>query len=293
MPKQQQMTRLPPFSKASIVGAGPAPAFEGHHGALFNEDCLAFLSRVASESVDTIFADPPFNLGKVYGPAVNDEISETDYIEWCQAWIDECIRVLKPGGSFFTYNLPRWNVLFAAHLMAREMTFRHWIAISMKAGLPIAGRLYPAHYSLLYFSKGKPRTFRKIRTPIEVCRHCGGEIKDYGGHRSSMHPDGVNLSDVWTDIPPVRHWKFKSKKRGANQLSTKLLARVIHLSTNEGDLVLDPFGGSGTTFDVAERHDRYWLGSEIENCDVIVERLGDSDLSHHVTGDWVEEAALT
>ena len=61
-----------------------------------------------------------------------------------------------------------------------------------------------SHYSLLYFSKGKPKTFRKIRTPIEVCRHCGGEIKDYGGHRHSMNPLGVNLKDVWTDIPPVR-----------------------------------------------------------------------------------------
>jgi site-specific DNA-methyltransferase (adenine-specific) len=171
------------------------------------------------------------------------------------------------------------------------MMFRHWIAISIKASLPITGRLYPAHYSLLYYSKGKPKTFRKIRTPIETCRHCGGEIKDYGGHRGAMNPDGVNLTDVWTDIPPVRHWKFKSKKRGANQLSTKLLSRVIHLSTVEGDLVLDPFGGSGTTFDVAEHHDRYWIGSEIESCDVIVERLRDSEVGHHHTGDWVEQAA--
>ncbi len=175
--------------------------------------------------------------------------------------------------------------------MAREMTFRHWIAVSMKAGLPIPGRLYPAHYSLIYYSKGKPKTFRKIRTPIELCRHCGGEIKDYGGHRDAMHPDGVNLSDVWTDVPPVRHWKFKSKKRGANQLSTKLVSRVIHLSTIEGDLVLDPFGGSGTTFDVAEHHDRYWIGSEIESCDVIIERMGSTSVEHHLSSDWIERAA--
>lgn len=286
------MTNLPPFAPSlAVPGTGPAPVMTTHHGALYNADCLDFLRRVADESVDTVFADPPFNLGKVYGPRVNDEISESDYVEWSKAWIDECVRVLKPGGSFFTYNLPRWNIVFGAHLMAREMTFRHWIAVSIKAGLPITGRLYPAHYSLLYYSNGKPKAFRKIRTPIETCRHCGGEIKDYGGHRGAMNPDGVNLTDVWTDIPPVRHWKFKSKKRGANQLSTKLLERVIHLSTDEGDLMLDPFGGSGTTFDVAEQHDRYWIGSEIENCDVITERLRAAELHRHPNSDWVEPVA--
>ena len=85
--------------------------------------------------------------------------------------------------------------------------------------------------------------------------------------------------------------KFKSEKRSANQLSTKVLERVIHLSTDEGDLVLDPFGGSGTTFDVAERHDRYWIGSEIESCDAIVERLREAELRCHPNSDWVEGGA--
>lgn len=286
------MTTLDPFDPSAVVSEfGPTPALVTHHGALYNADCLDFLRRVAGESVDTVFADPPFNLGKVYGPRVNDELTEGEYVEWGQAWIDECVRVLKPGGAFFLYNLPRWSIPFGFHLMDRGMTFRNWIAISIKFGLPIPGRLYPAHYSLLYYTKGKAKTFRKIRTPIETCRHCGGEIKDYGGHRGAMNPDGVNLTDVWTDIPPVRHWKFKSKKRGTNQLSTKLLERIIHLSTQEGDLVLDPFGGSGTTFDVAEQHDRYWLGSELESCDVIIERLRDAELHRHPNSDWVQPIA--
>jgi site-specific DNA-methyltransferase (adenine-specific) len=288
--KQERMTSLPPFPSDQLVdGSGQAPLLTTHHGALFNTDCVSFLRRVSSASVDMIFADPPFNLGKVYGSKVDDEMSDADYLRWSQTWIDEAIRTLRPGGSFFLYNLPRWNIMLGAHLMSRGMLFRHWIAISIKFGLPIPGRLYPAHYSLLYFTKGKPKAFGKIRTPIETCRHCGGEIKDYGGHRDAMNPNGVNLTDVWTDIPPVRHWKFKSKKRGANQLSTKLLERVIHMSTNEGDIVLDPFGGSGTTFDVAEQHDRYWLGSEIESCDVIVERLRGPELHRHPNSDWVEQ----
>ena len=156
------------------------------------------------------------------------------------------MRVLKPGGSLFLYNLPKWNVLLGAFLSEQGLDFRHWIAVEISACLPIPGRLHPSHYSLLYYSKGKPKTFYRIRTPIMLCRHCGGEVKDYGGHRGAMNPKGVTLKDVWSDIPPVRHWKFKSKNRRANALSTKILDRVIDMSTGQpGDLVLDPFGGSG------------------------------------------------
>jgi site-specific DNA-methyltransferase (adenine-specific) len=281
-----------PFDPCSSLYDGTlTPFMRTPYGALFNDDCLSFLRATKSESIDTVFADPPFNLGKVYGKRVNDKRAEEEYIEWGREWIRESVRVLKPGGAFFLYNLPKWNVRFGSYLADLGMDFRHWIAISIKFGLPISGRLYPAHYSLLYYTKGKPKTFGRIRTPIETCRHCGGEIKDYGGHRSAMNPNGVNLTDVWTDIPPVRHRKFKSKKRTANQLSTKLLERVINVSTQPGDVVLDPFGGSGTTFDVAERLGRYWIGTEIENCGVIAERFESSDLHHHVSKDHVEAAA--
>ncbi len=267
----------------------PAPVHTTEWGALYQGDCLGVLPHIRGETVDTVFADPPFNLGKTYGERVNDSREDAEYVAWCKRWVDQCIRVLKPGGSFFLYNIPRWNVLLGAYLMERGLTFRHWIAVSIKFGLPIPGRLYPAHYSLLYYSKGKPRTFRSIRTPIQTCRHCGGEIRDYGGHRGAMNPKGVNLMDVWDDVPPVRHWKFKSKKRKTNQLSTKILHRVVELSTRPGDLVLDPFGGSGTTFDVCERTGRRWIGIELESCDVIIERLEDDHLRPHESADHVED----
>lgn len=104
-----------------------------------------------------------------------------------------------------------------------------------------------------------------------------------------MNPNGVNLTDVWNDITPVRHWKFKSKRRPANQLSTKVLERVVQVSTVEGDIVLDPFGGSGTTYDVCERLGRHWIGMEIESCEVIIERLQNGDLCPHKSEDYVED----
>lgn len=265
------------------------PILTTRFGALFDGDCMEILPKIADKSIDTVFADPPFNLGKTYGKKTNDRLKDSEYLEWCRAWVAECVRCLKPGGAFYLYNLPKWNMLLGPHLYELGMEFRHWIAINIKSSLPIPGRLYPSHYSLLYYTKGKPKTYRKIRTPIELCRHCRKEVKDYGGHRGAMNPLGVNLTDVWNDIPPVRHWKFKSQKRKANQLSTKLLDRVIEMSTYPGDIVLDPFGGSGTTYAVAESKGRKWVGIELDFADVIAERLESADLFHHKNDDVIDD----
>ena len=272
-----------PFLKASVT-----PFHITSHGALFANDCMNILPALKDGTVDTVFADPPFNLGKQYGNKTDDNLPENRYIQWCRGWLAECVRVLKPGGSLFLYNLPKWNVLLGAFLSEQGLDFRHWIAIEISACLPIPGRLHPSHYSLLYYTKGKPKTFHRIRTPILTCRHCGGEVKDYGGHRNAMNPNGVTLKDVWTDIPPVRHWKFKSKARRANALSTKVLDRVINMSTEAGDLVVDPFGGSGTTFVVCEAKHRHWIGTEIDFAREIVDRLESDDIRAHKNGDYVE-----
>ena len=257
-------------------------------GALFDRDCMEIFPAIRDAVVDTVFADPPFNLGKEYGQNSTDERSASEYLDWCHRWIRECVRTLKPGGALFLYNLPKWNVLLGAYLTSLGMEFRHWIAVEISACLPIPGRLHPSHYSLLYYTKGKAKTFRRIRTPIQTCRHCGGEVKDYGGHRDAMNPKGVNLKDVWSDIPPVRHWKFKSRDRRANALSTKILDRVVEMSTCPGELVLDPFGGSGTTYAVCEQKSRRWLGMEIDFAAEIVERLEGGGILNHKNDDYVE-----
>ncbi|MDD5038614.1 MAG: site-specific DNA-methyltransferase [Dehalococcoidales bacterium] len=278
------------WSPAEVVTSGIEEklVFSSRFGVLYEGDCLSILPFLKDGSIDTIFADPPFNLAKEYGTKVDDRRSNDDYLVWCRMWLDHCVRLLKPGGALFVYNLPKWNILLGSYLFESEMTFHHWIAINLKLSLPISGRLYPSHYSLLYFTKGQANTFRRIRTPIETCRHCGREIKDYGGHRGAMNPKGVTLTDVWNDITPVRHWKFKSRKRTLNQLSTKILERVVQMSTRESDVVLDPFGGSGTTYDVCERLNRHWIGMDLESCEVIIERLGTENLKPHKSEDFIE-----
>lgn len=249
----------------------PLPIYRTSLGELYQDDCLEVLPSVGDASVDLIFADPPFNLGKDYGKGISDLRTEEQYLKWCKKWIHECFRVLKSGGSFYLYNLPRWNVELAHMLGAEGMQFRHWIAVDIKFSLPIPGRLYPSHYSLLYYTKGKPRVFSRPRVPVPVCRHCGGDLKDYGGHRDKLNPEGLNLTDVWTDIPPVRH--RTTKRRAANELSIRMLRRVLEISSEPGDTVLDPFGGSGTTYAAAEEMHRHWIGIELGDCEPIVSRL--------------------
>ena len=240
-------------------------------GILFSSDCLIVLPEIKNESIDCVFADPPLNLGKDYKNGFNDNKSEKEYLEWSQKWITECCRILKPGGAFFLYATPELAIQFG-NILNNSLNFRHWIALSMKGTYSRGDRLYPAHYALLYYTKNVPKTFNKIRVPIPTCRHCGKEIKDYGGYRNKINPDGLNLTDFWEDTSPNRHKKFKVRP-GVNELKLMIPERAILISTNENDVILDPFGGGGSTYQAAEKHKRFWIGIEKFDCEHIRNRL--------------------
>src|ERR1700693_3209267 len=93
------------------------PYYATANGLLFEGDCLEFLPRIAASVIDMVFVDPPFNLGKTYGNRTNDALADSEYLTWCREWLGECIRILKPGGALFAYNLPKWNILIGAHLI--------------------------------------------------------------------------------------------------------------------------------------------------------------------------------
>lgn len=241
------------------------------YGELYQNDCIKLMKSMPNESVDLIFADPPFNLGKTYTSGIDDYLSERHYLQWTEEWLLECIRILSPGGSIFVYNIPYWQT-HTASILNKYLNFRHWIALYIRGLMPISGKLNPSHYGLLYYVKGdKPNVFNKQRVPMTTCRHCGGEIHDYGGKKKDLNSQGISIADVWTDINPVRHKKFKNRE--ANELPLKLLHRIISLASNEGDIVFDPFGGSGTTFVAAEYLKRRWIGAEIGEVNTIINRL--------------------
>lgn len=264
---------------AKDITVPETPKLENHKavfrttlGELFEGDCLSLMAGMQSNSVDLVFADPPFNLSKLYPSNMDDNVSSVEYIGWTEQWLSECIRILKPGGSLFLWNLPKWNTYFSEFLNHR-LSFRHWISVDIKYSLPISSKLYPSHYSLLYYVKQeKPSVFKPDRLKMDTCPHCFKELRDYGGYKDKMNPKGINMADVWYDIPPVRHAKYK-KRKDANELSIKLLDRIIEMASNEGDVIFDPFGGAGTTYLVAELKKRRWIGIELGPTEIIVDRL--------------------
>lgn len=235
---------------------------------------MDLLRAIPDSSVHTVFADPPFNLGKDYGTNGSDRRPDAQYLSWCYQWLDQCCRILVPGGALFVYNLPKWLIPIGVHLDSREMSFKHWIAIYKPTSLPIPNRLSPSHYGLLYYIKGeKPRFFNrdKVRIAIRTCRHCHKDIKDYGGHKKHINAKGLNLGDVWDDVPSIRHRKYKN--RIANELAPIIVERALLLSTRKGDVVVCLFAGSGTTASVAQAIGRKWICGDLNDCSIAGDRV--------------------
>ena len=123
--------------------------------------------------------------------------------------------------------------------------------------------LQPSHYGILYYVKDPKKTkFYEVRYPHKRCRKCGYLLKDYGGKKAGLHPFGPLVSDVWTDIHRIKHNKYRDEQ--PCQLPIHLLERIILMSTDENDIVLDPFVGTGTTVIAAKRLGRKFIGIDID-----------------------------
>jgi len=223
-------------------------------------DCLEIMKTIPDNSIDITFADPPFNLGKKYN-GYRDNKEFHAYLGWCKGWIYEMVRITKPTGSIFLHNIPKWLTYYATFL--NEIAyFRHWIAWDAPTA-PMGKSLQPSHYGILYYVKNpKEAKFYEIRYPHKRCRKCGYLLKDYGGKKASLHPFGPLISDVWTDIHRIKHNKYRDEH--PCQLPIHLLERIILMSTDEGDIVLDPFVGTGTTVIAAKRLGRKFIGIDID-----------------------------
>lgn len=222
-------------------------------------DCLEIMKRIPSNSIDMTFCDPPYNLKKSY-EYYEDDKETREYLDWCKKWLAEMVRITKPTGSIFVINIPKWLTYFASYL--NEMAyFKHWIAWDAM-GAPLGKTLLPSHYGILWYVKSRNFKFYDIRQPHPRCRKCGELLADYGGKKDQIHPFGTLVSDVWTDIHRYRH----NVRRDEHpcQLPVHLLERLILMTTDENDIVLDPMVGTGTTCVAAKKLGRRFIGIDID-----------------------------
>jgi site-specific DNA-methyltransferase (adenine-specific) len=236
-------------------------------------DAVEFLKKLPPACARIVFLDPPFNLGKQYDKKKKlDHKPVEKYEQWLIEVASESVRVLEPGGALFLYHIPLWAMRLGSSL-DNKLTFRQWIAISMKNGFPRGNRLYPAHYALLMFGKGKLKKFLRPKISPAECRTCGELLKDYGGYKPIIRRKGINLSDIWDDLSPVRH--ANRKHRTANELPDLLFHRIFTMVGTKGTLYVDPFAGSGSGILAAVKRGMRFAGCDIvrANCTLIKRRL--------------------
>jgi len=254
---------------------------------ILHGDCIEQLLSIPNESVDMTFADPPFNLDKKYN-SYKDRKGLDAYLDWCKQWLSEMVRVTKPTGSIFVHNIPKWLTYYASFLNDIA-DFKHWISWDAMS-TPLGKSLMPTHYGILYYAKDrKQNKFYELRHPHKRCRKCNVLLKDYGGKKAGLHPFGPLVSDVWTDLHRIKH--AKNRDEHPCQLPEHVLERLILMTTDEGDNVLDPFAGTGTTLVAAKRLGRNYLGIELDAKYVTIaeKKLDYVRPDSHIRGIWVSK----
>jgi len=233
---------------------------------LFNEDVLTALKRLESDSVDMVFADPPFNVGKKYAGKSGD--NRADYYEWCEAWIGECFRVLKDTGTFYHMTLDRHlEKIFPT--MGKGGEFINLIKWRNVSAEHDTRQFWPSTQPILMYGKTDQYIFNT-----------------YAQARSQKQ----QMLDYWDDIRPVFAGSIvhpeailkpgTRQKAHLAQMPVGLPARAILFSTNDGAVVLDPFNGIGTTGVAAKSLGRSYIGIEREKiyCDLSRERWAKTEL---------------
>lgn len=222
-------------------------------------DAVEVLRQIPPASVDLVFADPPYNLDKTY-LTYDDEKDREAYLAWCQTWLDEYVRILKPTGSLYVLNLPRWAMHHAAYLN-RRLYFQNWIV--WDALSEPRGKIMPAHYALLFYTK-HPTDFTfnySDVSPVDARVYC---LRSSCIRQRKARGDDQKepLTDIWWDVHRIKHRRYRDYH--PCQLPDALLERIIRLSTNPGDVVLDALVGTGTTVVVAAKLGRRYIGIDLD-----------------------------
>jgi site-specific DNA-methyltransferase (adenine-specific) len=265
-------SELEPRAQAWCVKEDMLPFFPKTIGVppdsrLINDDCLVALRSLPHSSVDFCFADPPYNIEKKYD-YTNDAMECKEYCAWCDEWLTQLGRVLKPGRTVAVINIPLWAVRHYQHL-CKTLNFQAWIAWD---GLSLPVRMImPSHYAVICFSKGQPRALPGLdpaflagaegRKELPMAEFCCVRSSCLAARGNGRFIDRAHFSDLWYDIHRLKH----NSRRVDHpcQLPPSFMRRLFTLFTKPGEMVLDCFDGSGTSTLVAHLMERRFIGIEI------------------------------
>lgn len=213
-------------------------------------DCLNELKSIDSNSVDLVIADPPYNVGKDYGNK-SDKQDFDKYIGFSKKWLSECHRILKKGGTIYVFIGFRY-ISYLYQIMEKDlgMNFVNWISWHYTQGIGKTKGFSPRHDDILMFSKSANYTFNldEIRIPQKY-------------YRKVNNMRGANPGDVW-EVSHI-HYCQKGRQPHPTQKPEAIIERMVLASSNKGDLVVDPFSGSGTTLRVCQQLGRDAIGIEL------------------------------
>jgi DNA modification methylase len=247
-------------------------------------DCIRILSELPEACADLVFADPPFNIGYEYD-VYDDRRAKADYLAWTEQWLAAAVRVMSPTGSLFLAIGDEFAAEHKVRLDALGLTLRNWIVWHYTFGVNCTKKFNRSHAHIFYYVRDpKNYTFNPDRVRVPSARQT-----TYADRRAN--PVGKLPDDTWVLRPQEtdEHFRpdqdtwfvsrvcgtFKERVSHPCQMPEAVLERIITVASNSGDLVLDPFAGSGTTLAVAKKLGRKFLGCELsdEYAEGVRERL--------------------
>ena len=235
---------------------------DGSH-TIYHADALEVLERIPDESVDLIFVDPPYNIGKNFAGRKDKWKTDVDYLEWCYKWINLCIRKLKPHGAFYVMTSTQFMPYFDLYIR-KSLTILSRIFWAYDSSVVQARNYFVSMYEpILYCVMDKANyTFNSEDIMVEAKTGAKRKLIDYRKNPPQPYKTEKVPGNVW-DFARVRY-RMDEYENHPTQKPISLLERIIKASSNEGDVVLDPFCGTFTTGYVAKQLGRGFIGIEIQ-----------------------------
>ena len=235
-------------------------------------DSIEELGRLPEGCADLVFADPPFNIGYEYD-VYHDRRAKADYLTWAEKWLAAATRVLSPSGSFFLAIGDEFAAEHKVRLDALGLTLRSWIVWHYTFGVNCSKKFNRSHAHIFYYVRDPRRyTFNADAIRVPSARQTTyadrranpvGKLPDETWVLRPQETDAHFREDSDTWYVPRVCGTFKERVAHPCQMPEAVLERIVRVASNRGDLVLDPFAGSGTTLAVAKKLGRRYLGVEL------------------------------